>query len=193
MIASCANPAVQRYVGMRLDEVARAMRKPVGEALLDLVEFDHANTTQVIFVKDERDVRALMRAPWVALGVDSGAQAIDGPFANFGTHPRAFGAAARLIGPYVRDLKLFSLEEAVRKMTSLPANRVGLTDRGVLRPGMFADLVVFDPATVTDRATYTQPLAYADGIEYVTVNGKLVVDAGRFTPERPGRVLRHRP
>jgi dihydroorotase/N-acyl-D-amino-acid deacylase len=193
MIASCANPAVQRYVGMRLDDVARSMGKPTGEALLDLIEMDHANTTEVIFVKDESDVRAFMRASWVALGVDSGAQATDGPFAGFGTHPRAFGAAARLIGPYVRDLKLFPLEEAIRKMTSLPARRVGLTDRGLLRPGMLADLVVFDPATVTDRATYAQPLAYADGIEYVTVNGKLVLDAGRFTAERPGRVLRHHP
>ena len=192
MIASCSKPALQRYVGMRLDEVAHDMGKPVGEALLDLIELDHANTTQVIFIKDERDVRTLMRAPWVALGVDSGAQASDGPFAAVGTHPRAFGAATRLIGPYVRDLKLFPLEEAIRKMTSLPARRVGLTDRGLLRPGMFADLVVFDPATVTDRATYTQPLLYSQGIEYVAVNGKLVVDDGRFTAERPGRVLRHR-
>jgi len=192
MIASCANPALQRYVGMRLDDVARSMGKPAGEALLDLIEMDHANTTQVIFVKDENDVRAFMRAPWVALGVDSGAQAVDGPFTGFGTHPRAFGAAARLIGPYVRDLKLLTLEDAVRKMTSLPAHRVGLADRGVLRPGMFADLVVFDPATVTDRATYTQPLRYSEGFEFVAVNGRLVVDDGRFTAERPGRVLRHR-
>jgi N-acyl-D-amino-acid deacylase len=193
MVASCANPALQRYVGMRLDEIARAMGKPIGDALLDFIEQDHGNTTQVIFVKREDDVRAFMTAPWVALGVDSAAQAIDGPFAGFGTHPRAFGAAARLLGPYVRDLKLLSLEDAVRKMTSLPARRIGLTDRGILRPGMLADLVVFDPATIRDLATYTQPLQYAVGVEFVAVNGQLVLDSGKMTAARPGRALRHKP
>lgn len=192
MIASVANGALQPYVGMRLDEAARAMGKPLGDTVLELVERDHANTTQVIFVKREDDVRAFMCAPWVALGVDSGAQATDGPFAGFGTHPRAFGAAARLLGTYVRDLRLLPLEEAVRKMTTLPARRVGLTDRGLLRPGMVADLVVFDPATVRDVATYLAPLQYAVGVEYVAVNGRLVLDHGRLTSERPGRVLRHK-
>jgi N-acyl-D-aspartate/D-glutamate deacylase len=191
MLASFANPKLNRYQGKRLDEVAREMGKPIGDAMLDLIEQDHANSTQVIFVKNEADVRGIISQPWVAMGVDSGAQAVDGPFAGFGTHPRAFGAAARLIGPYVRDLKLFSLEEAVRKLTSLPARRVRLADRGILRAGMLADLVVFDPATVRDLATYTQPLQYAEGFEYVTVNGRLVLDAGKMTPERPGRVLRH--
>ena len=191
MLASFANPKLNRYLGKRLDDVAREMGKPIGEALLDLIEQDHANSTQVIFVKNETDVRTIMSQPWVALGVDSGAQAVDGPFTGFGTHPRAFGAAARLVGPYVRDLKLFSLEEAVRKLTSLPARRVGLADRGILRPGMLADLVVFDPATVRDVATYTEPLRYAEGFEYVAVNGHLVLDAGKMTAERPGHVLRH--
>jgi N-acyl-D-amino-acid deacylase len=193
MVASCSNPALQRYVGMRLDEIARAMGKSIGEALLDFIEQDHGNTTQVIFGKREDDVRAFMTAPWVALGVDSAAQAIDGPFAGFGTHPRAFGAAARLLGSYVRDLKLLSLEDAVRKMTSLPARRIGLTDRGILRPGMLADLVVFDPATIRDLATYTQPLQYAVGVEFVAVNGQLVLDSGKMTAARPGRALRHKP
>ena len=192
LLASCANPQLKRYMGKRLDEVAREMGKPIGEALLDLIEQDHANTTEVIFIKNETDVRTIMSQSWVALGVDSGAQAIDGPFVGFGTHPRAFGAAARLVGPYVRDLKLFSLEEAVRKMTSLPARRVGLVDRGIIRPGMLADLVVFDAATVRDVATYTEPLRYAEGFQYVVVNGRIVLDAGKMTSERPGRVLRHR-
>jgi N-acyl-D-aspartate/D-glutamate deacylase len=191
MIASVANPALQRYVGLRLDDVARERHTPIGEALLDLVESDHANTTQVVFVKSEADVQTILRSPWVALGSDSGAQAVDGPFAHFGTHPRAFGAASRIVGPYVRDLHLFSLEEAVRRLTSLPARRVGLLDRGVLRPGMFADLVVFDPATIRDTATYLQPLQYAEGVEEVVVNGRLVLDHGRLTDERPGRALRH--
>jgi N-acyl-D-aspartate/D-glutamate deacylase len=190
MLASCANPALLPYMGKRLDEVARDMGKPIGEAVLDLVELDHANTTQVIFVKNEADVRAIMSWPFVALGVDSAAQAVDGPFAGFGTHPRAFGAAARLLGSYARDLGLFPLEEAVRKMTSLPARRLGLADRGVLRPGLMADLVVFDPADVRDLATYERPLRYAEGIDYVIVNGRLVLDDGTMTPQRPGRVLR---
>jgi len=191
MIASVANPTLQRYVGMRLDDVAREMHEGIGDALLDVVEADHANTTQVVFVKSEADVRAILCAPWVALGSDSGAQAVDGPFAHVGTHPRAFGAAARIVGPYARDLHVFSLEEAVRRLTSLPARRVGLLDRGVLRRSMFADLIVFDPATIRDTATYLQPLRYAEGVEEVVINGRLVLDHGRLTAERPGRALRH--
>jgi N-acyl-D-aspartate/D-glutamate deacylase len=191
MIASCADPALQRFVGMRLDEVARDQNKPIGEALLDLIETDHANTTEVVFVKSDADVRAIVQAPWVALGSDSGAQAVDGRFAGFGTHPRAFGAAARIVGPYVRDLHLLSLEDAVRKLTSLPARRVGLWDRGVIRAGMVADLVVFDPATIRDTATYLEPIRYAEGVEDVVVNGRLVLDHGKMTEERPGRALRH--
>jgi N-acyl-D-amino-acid deacylase len=136
-------------------------------------------------------VRAILRAPWVALGSDSGAQAVDGPFAHVGTHPRAFGAAARIVGAYARDLHLFPLEEAVRRLTSLPARRVGLLDRGVLRPSMFANLIVFDPATIRDTATDLQPLRYAEGVEEVVINGRLVLDRGRLTAERPGRPLRH--
>jgi len=117
---------------------------------------------------------------------------VDGPFAGQGGHPRGFGSAPRLLGHYARDLHLFSVEEAVRKMTSQPAQRMSLYDRGLLRPGMAADVTVFDPATVRDVATYEDPVRYAEGIEYVNVNGRVVLDAGKMTPERPGRILKHR-
>ena len=133
-----------------------------------------------------------LKQPWISLGVDDPGHAVDGPFAGQGGHPRGFGSAPRLLGHYARDLHLFSVEEAVRKMTSQPAQRMSLYDRGLLRPGMAADVAVFDPATVRDVATYEDPLRYADGIEYVIVNGRLVLDAGAMTRERPGRILKLR-
>jgi dihydroorotase/N-acyl-D-amino-acid deacylase len=190
LLVSAVNPALKRYMGKRLSAVAREMGKSPEDALLDLVEADRGNTSVVRFVMNEEDVQLGLRQPWVALGVDEPGQAVDGPFAGELVHPRGFGSAARMLGHYARDLNLFSLEEAVRKMTSLPARRMRLWDRGILRPGMAADVTVFDPATVRDLATYEDPLRYAEGIEYVVVNGKLVLDAGRLTAERPGRVLK---
>jgi N-acyl-D-aspartate/D-glutamate deacylase len=125
---------------------------------------------------------------------DYGAMAPDGPFAAEGSaHPRAFASTARLLGHYARDEKLFSVEEAVRKMTSLPARRLGLADRGILRPGMKADLVVFDPAAIQDSATFEKPLEYPAGIREVLVNGQLVLIEGKRTSARPGRPLLHAP
>jgi len=119
---------------------------------------------------------------------------IDGPFAAEGSaHPRAFASTARILGHYARDERLFTVEEAVRKMTSLPARRLGLQDRGLIRVGMKADLVVFDPATIRDTATFEKPMAYPEGIPYVAVNGRLVLDNGKRTKERPGRPLLHSP
>jgi N-acyl-D-amino-acid deacylase len=139
-------------------------------------------------------VRLGLSQPWVAMDTDYGAMAIDGPFAAEGSaHPRAFASTARILGHYARDERLFSMEEAVRKMTSLPARRIGLQDRGLIRVGMKADLVAFDPATVRDTATFERPLAYPEGIPYVVVNGKIVLDNGKRTRERPGRPLSHSP
>jgi N-acyl-D-aspartate/D-glutamate deacylase len=124
------------------------------------------------------------------MGTDSGASATDGIFSKERNHPRGWGSTARILGRYVREEKLLTLEEAVRKMTSLPASRMRLQDRGLLRPGFFADLVVFDPTTVIDRSTYENPWQYSAGIPFVAVNGQLVVDEGKITDARPGRVLR---
>jgi N-acyl-D-aspartate/D-glutamate deacylase len=138
----------------------------------------------------EDDVRAAVAHPLVSMCTDSGAKAEDGIYSEEKSHPRAWGSAARILGRYVREEKLLTLEEAVRKMTSLPASRMGIADRGILRPGMAADVVLFDPATVIDRSTYADPLHYSTGIPYVCVNGQLVVDGGRITTARPGRALK---
>jgi N-acyl-D-amino-acid deacylase len=191
LVAAVVKPELEKYVGRRLDEIARAQEKTPEDALLDLVEADRAQTEVVRFVMSEDDVRAGLREPWVALGTDDPGQSIDGPFAKRRGHPRGFGSAPRLLGHYAREVGLFSIEEAVRKMTSLPARRMRLADRGLLRPGMAADLVVFDPEKVIDRATFADPSRYPDGIDLVIVNGRVVLDEGKLTAERPGIVLRH--
>jgi N-acyl-D-aspartate/D-glutamate deacylase len=140
-----------------------------------------------MFMMREDDVRAALRHPLVAMGTDTGAQATDGPTATSFSHPRGWGSATRILGKYVREERLLTLEEAVRKMTSLPAARMKLWDRGLIRRGFLADLTVFDPSTVNDRSTFTAPRAYSEGVPYVMVNGELVVDGGRITEARPGR------
>jgi N-acyl-D-aspartate/D-glutamate deacylase len=189
-LASCVNPALRKYMGRRLDDVAREMGKPAEEALLEVVEADRAQGWAVRFWMSEDDVRMAIQRPWVSFVTDNPGQAIDGPFAHDLAHPRAFGAMPRVLGRYVREEKLLTVEEAVRKMTSLAARRVRLFDRGILRPGLAADLVVFDPDRVRDLATFEAPLRYAEGISHVVVNGKLVLDGGAMTSERPGRPLR---
>jgi len=138
----------------------------------------------------EDDVREALRHPLVSFCTDSGASAEDGIFSKQKSHPRAWGSAARILGHYVREEKLLSLEEAIRKMTSLPAARMRLHDRGIVRAGMAADLVALDPETVAARSTYADPLHYSAGIPYVAVNGQLVVDGGAITTARPGRALK---
>jgi N-acyl-D-amino-acid deacylase len=147
----------------------------------------------VRFSMNEEDLQVALRRSWVSVGADSGAMAIDGPLAADRPHPRAFGTMPRILGRYSRDLGLFTVEEAVRRLTSQAAARVGLQDRGLLRRGMIADVVVFDPARIRDRATFENSTQYSEGIEHVLVNGRLVLEAGRMTGERPGRALRHRP
>ncbi|TMA99225.1 MAG: D-aminoacylase [Deltaproteobacteria bacterium] len=194
LLLSAVNPEVKKHVGKRLDAAARDMGKTPAEALVDLVAMDRANVGVARFGMSEEDVRLGLSQPWVAMDTDYGAMAIDGPFAAEGSaHPRAFASTARILGHYARDERLFSMEEAVRKMTSLPARRLGLQDRGLIRAGMKADLVAFDPATVRDTASFEKPMAYPEGIPYLVVNGKIVLDNGRRTRERPGRPLRHSP
>jgi N-acyl-D-aspartate/D-glutamate deacylase len=132
----------------------------------------------------------LLEAPGVSFVTDNPGQATDGPFAGALAPPRAFGAMPRVLSRYVREQGLLTLEEAVRKMTSLPARRVRLLDRGLLRPGMAADLVVFDPDRIRDRATFEEPLQYSVGVSHVVVNARIVLDDGTMTAERPGRPLR---
>ena len=176
--------------GQRLSEIAAARHRDPIETMLDLIIADHARSGAIYFLMSEADVRAAMQQWWVAVNTDASGVAPDGPFGRDGTHPRSYGSFTRILGRYVRDEKLMPLEFAVRKMTSLAAQRVRLTDRGLLQPGMFADITVFNPATVIDRATFEQPHQTSVGIEYVFVNGQMVLKQGRMTDARPGRGLR---
>jgi dihydroorotase/N-acyl-D-amino-acid deacylase len=190
LVTSVLSPALKHYEGKTIAEIARAEGKDPLDAWLDLVVADRGNTGRVSFTMSEDDVRAALRHPLVSFCTDSAARAEDGPLARERSHPRAWGSAPRILGTYVRDEALLTLEEAVRKMTSLPASRMRLADRGIVRPGMAADLVAFDPLTVRERSTYADPSHYSEGVPYVVVNGRLVVDGGRITDARPGRILR---
>ncbi|HEY3220737.1 MAG TPA: D-aminoacylase [Gemmatimonadales bacterium] len=176
--------------GKRLSEIALARHRDPIETMFDIVIADHARTGAIYFIMSEPDVRAALQQGWVAVNTDASGVAPDGPFGNDGTHPRAYGSFTRILGRYVREQKLMPLEFAVRKMTSLAAQRVGLTDRGLVKPGMFADITVFNPETVIDRATFEQPHQPSVGIEYVIVNGQMVLRKGQLTSARPGRGLR---
>jgi N-acyl-D-amino-acid deacylase len=190
LVTAVLNPELERYEGLTLEQIAKQRGADAVDALIDIVVADRGNTARVTFGMSEDDVRAALRHPLVSFCTDSGARAEDGVLSKQKSHPRAFGSAARILGHYVRDEKVLGLEEAVRKMTSLPASRMRLQDRGLLRAGMAADVVAFDPTTVRARATYADPMHYSEGIPYVAVNGQLVVDEGRITEARPGRVLR---
>ena len=190
LIARLDNPGLNRYQGRTLDEIARTDRKDPLDALMDLILEDTTTGAGIMFMMREDDVRTALRHPLVALGTDTASQATDGVTAGAFSHPRGWGSATRILGHYVREEGLMTLEEAIRKMTSLPAARMKLWDRGLVRPGFMADLVVFDPATVRDRSTFANPKQYSEGMRYVLVNGEFVVDDGRITQARPGRALR---
>jgi N-acyl-D-amino-acid deacylase len=175
---------------MNFEEIGKAMGKAPEDAAIDIAIADRGNSQVVIAIMEEADVLAAVSNPLVTYGSDSGAQAEDGPLSTTKAHPRAFGTFPRILAEYVRTEHTMRLEEAVRKMTSQAASRVGITDRGLLRPGMFADIVVFDPATIRDVATYESPLKYSVGVKDVFVNGRPVVRNSEITSERPGRALR---
>jgi N-acyl-D-amino-acid deacylase len=190
VVLNVLDPSLKRYEGKTLDAIAREQRKHPIDALIDIVIADRGNTGKLEFITSEQDVRTALSHPLVSFCTDAGARATDGILSQEKSHPRAWGSAARILGFYVREVKLLTLEEAVRKMTSLPASRLKLRDRGIVREGMIADLVAFDPATVRERSTYADPARYSEGIPFVAVAGQLVVDQGRITLARPGRVLR---
>ena len=189
LITSVINPALKPYEGKTLVEIGREEKKTPRDAMMDLLIADNANVGRITFSMSEDDVRAALKHPLVAMCTDSGASAEDGIFSRERSHPRGWASTARILGKYVRDEKLLPLEEAIRKMTSLPASRLRLADRGVIRPGAFADLVAFDLARVKERSSYADPNHYSEGFVFVAVNGQLVVDEGRLTGARPGRPL----
>jgi N-acyl-D-amino-acid deacylase len=197
LLIQVLNPELRKYEGMTLQEIGRQRGQDPEDAAIDLVLNDRSASAYslgesqvVLSFMDEADVRAAISNPLVTFGSDSPAQAEDGPLSRTKAHPRASGTFPRILAEYVRGQHALSLEEAVRKMTSMAASRVGIMDRGILRPGMMADVVLFDPGSIQDRATYNDPLRYSTGILDVFVNGKPVLFDGKITSERPGRALR---
>jgi len=175
--------------GKTLAAVAKERGKDAVETMLDLLVEDQSRIETVYFTMSEENLRKLIPLPWVSFGSDEAAQAPEGVFLKAMPHPRAYGNFARLLGKYVREEKLLSLEEAIRKLTSLPATNLRLDRRGLLREGHFADVVVFDPKTIADRATYEKPHQYAVGVRHVLVNGVAVLKDGEHTGAKPGRAL----
>ena len=189
LLIQVVNPELAKYEGMTLEQIGQQVNEDPKDAAMDLAIADRGNSGVVISIMNPEDVRAAVVNPIVSYGSDSAAQAQDGPLGKTKAHPRAFGTFPRILAQYVREEHAMRLEEAVRKMTSLAASRVGLMDRGILRPGMFADIVVFDARTIQDEATYNDPLRYSVGVKYVFVNGRPVIWEGEITQERPGRAL----
>lgn len=183
-------PALKPLTGKTLAEVAALRGKSAEETAMDLVVEDHSRVETAYFLMSEENVRLGLRQPWVSIGSDAPSMAPEGVFLEQSTHPRAYGAYARFLGRYVRDEKLVPLPDAIRRLTRLPAENFRLGQRGCLDPGCFADLVVFDPATIIDHATFAQPHRYATGVQHVFVNGVQVLKDGEHTGATPGRVVR---
>jgi len=191
LLVALKNPRNRPFQGRRMSGLIAARGGDPVEVLFDVLLEENGSVPCVYFHHREEDMQLALRQPWCSVASDGLAVRPEGPLGAETLHPRSYGTFARVLGRYVRELKLLSLEEAVRKMTSLNAEKIGVRDRGVIRTGMRADLVVFDPATVADRATYEKPHQYAAGIRHVLVNGKVVLENGEDTGQLPGRVLIH--
>jgi N-acyl-D-amino-acid deacylase len=176
-----------RYAGKRLDEIAQLMDKDWIDAAMDLILQDRSRIGTLYFLMSEDNVKLQLRQPWIKFGTDAGG--VDPDSARGLVHPRAYGTFTRILGKYVRDEQVIPLENAVRKMSSAVAARLGLTERGVLKEGMYADIVVFDPSTVADRATFEEPHQLSVGVYHVFVNGVAVMRNARHTGAKPGRAL----
>jgi N-acyl-D-amino-acid deacylase len=191
MINDVIADSLKKYEGMLLTDAGKLRGEDAYDAAFDILIADQGRTGAIYFSFNEDALRLAMKQPWVSVGQDAGALSPDstGKFTER-EHPRAFGTFPRILGRYVRQDSVITLEFAVRKMTSLAAQRVGINDRGLLKPGMYADITVFDPNTIIDRSTYENPSQLATGVSYVLVNGVPVVDNGRVTAALPGRALR---
>ena len=190
LLVAFKNEKLKPLTGKTLAEVAKMRGTSPVETMMDLVVEDGTRVGTIYFLMSEENVRKEIRRAWVSFGSDEGSYAPEGVFLKSNPHPRAYGNFARLLGKYARDEKLISLAEAVRRLTSLPAANLKIPKRGFLRPGYFADLVVFDPARVEDPATYASPHRYSTGVVDVFVNGVQVLKDGEHTGATPGRVIR---
>ncbi len=190
LLVGFKNEALRVYAGKTLDEVAQLRHKSIQDTAMDLVVEDGSRVQVVYFLMSEANVKRQIALPWVSFGSDASSMAPEGAFVRTSTHPRAYGNFARLLGKYVREEHVIPMQEAIRKLTSLPAATLRLKDRGRLQPGYFADVVVFDPKTIADRSTYEKPHQYAVGVQHVWVNGAQVLKNGEHTGQKPGRVIR---
>ncbi len=182
-------PRFPEYEGRTFQDIASERRQPTDEAVLDILIETQTQTELIVFMMSEENVALGLGRPYVMIGTDGEGRSAQGPLSVGKPNPRNFGTTAKVLGHYARDEKLFSLEEAVRKMTGLPASKLRLADRGLLRAGYAADIVVFDPRTVADVATFEQPHRYPRGITWVLVNGQVVISEGRHTGLWPGRII----
>jgi N-acyl-D-amino-acid deacylase len=190
LIASVASDANRRFEGMTISAIAAETGLPPAETAVGLLRDEALDVAAIYFTMCEDDLRTVLGYPQTCIGSDASVRAVDGVTARGKPHPRAFGTFPRIFKHYVREAKVLSIEEAVRRACGLPAGRLGLRERGLIVEGFFADIVVFDPATIADTATYEDPHRYPDGIRQVFVNGVAVVRDGRVTGLRPGKVLR---
>jgi dihydroorotase/N-acyl-D-amino-acid deacylase len=188
LLVGLRKPEHQRFVGKRLSEAAAVLKKPWAETVIDLILGERQRIATIYFVINEQNIARQLALPWIKVSTDSGAS--NPEVDRSPVHPRGYGTFPRVLGRYVREQNVMPLEEAVRKMTSAVANRLSLADRGILREGMLADVVVFDPAVIIDRSTYEQPHQLSTGVEQVFVNGVAVLSDGRHTGAKPGRVVR---
>jgi len=187
------SPKNRAFEGQTMDKILaqrNATADPI-EGLFDFLLEENGSIPTIYAHHTEEDMNLALSQPWCSIGSDGLAHSIEGPLRRGWPHPRSFGTFPRVLGVYAREKKLLSLEEAVRKMTSLSAAKIGLRDRGRLKAGSFADIVLFDAARVADKSTFLEPFQYPEGIEVVIVNGEVTVDHGRHTGARAGRVLRH--
>jgi N-acyl-D-amino-acid deacylase len=189
LLVSFSNPEYKKFEGHRMNEVMQSLGGNPIDVLFRVLEDNRGSVPTIYFHHDENDMRYALRQPFVSIGSDGTAIATEGPTAAGHPHPRYFGTFPRVLGRYVRDEKVISLEDAIRKMTSANAVKIHLYDRGLLRPGMWADVTVFNPAKIIDNSTWEQPYQYATGVEYLLVNGTVVLDAGKHTGARPGAIL----
>jgi N-acyl-D-amino-acid deacylase len=178
------------YKGKRLSDIAKKHGKSADETVIDLVVRDKSRIEALYYLQSEDNIRKIIQQPYVSFGSDAGSYGIDADSASLPDHPRAFGTFARVLGRYVREEKLITLEEAIRRLTHLPASNLKLKKRGQVKQGYFGDLVVFDPSKVRDRATFERPHIYSEGMLHVFVNGVQVLKNGNHTGAMPGRVLR---
>src|SRR5258708_11663342 len=189
LLAEFRSEKLKPLTGKTLAEVARMRGKDPIDTIMDLISEDESRIGTVYYLMSEENVKKELRTLWISFGSDEASQAPEAPFTKSNPHPRAYGNFARVLGKYVRDEKVLSMSDAIHRLSGLPATNLGLDRRGFLKEGMFADVVVFDPATITDHATFKKPHQYATGVKHVFVNGVQVIKNGEHTGAKPGRAL----